>query len=43
MGKKNNMYLSGKQVFFRTVLFTAAAIILIVIGYFTAGYLTGGI
>lgn len=32
---------SGKTLFFKSMLFTAAAIILFFIGYFSAGYFFG--
>lgn len=31
------------RAFFRAMLFTAAAIALVIIGYFTAGYFSGGL
>jgi hypothetical protein len=36
-----NRKLSAKSAFFRAMLYTASAIALIVIGYFSAGYFFG--
>ncbi len=33
--------MSGKEAFLKSVLYTASAISLLVIGYFTAGYFFG--
>ena len=38
---ENNNKISGKTAFLRSMLYTASAIILIIIGYFTAGYFFG--
>lgn len=40
---KNEEKNQARQVFFKTMILTVSAIFLIIVGYFTAGYLSGGL